>query len=157
MFHAPTLGRPGLCEILVKRIFILCARVKSTVRWFGFFQNCCSLFLIEFCKFIGWKCNLYPQNRGKKDTFMSQKLLYHWWMHKINFHKLPEISINCQKYIYKYPRAIILGTYPIFNDSFYLWTILGINFTLVSNTTTETPQVANFTCNNTIISRVGIF
>ena len=31
MFHAPTLGRLGLCEILVKRIFILCARVKSTM------------------------------------------------------------------------------------------------------------------------------
>ena len=56
-------------------------------------------------------------------------------MHKINFHKLPEISINCQKYIYKYPRAIIPGTYPIFNDSFYLWTILGINFTLVEGCT----------------------
>ena len=31
MFHARTVGRLGLWEILVKRIFILCARVKS--RW----------------------------------------------------------------------------------------------------------------------------
>ena len=44
VFHAPTLRRLGLCEILVKRIFILCARVKSSVRWFIFFQNCCSFF-----------------------------------------------------------------------------------------------------------------
>ena len=38
MFHAPTLRRLGLCEILEKRIFILCARVKSSVRLFGFFE-----------------------------------------------------------------------------------------------------------------------
>ena len=145
MFHARTLGRLGLWEILVKRIFILCARVKSRWLWFVFFKIVVVFFKLNFRKFIGWKCNLYPQNSGKKDKFMSQKLLYHWWMHKINFHKLPEIDRNCQKYIYKYPRAIILGTYPIFNDSFYLWTILGINFTLVIINTFHSRQSISWT------------
>ena len=38
MFHGRTLGRLGLWEILVKRIFILCARVKSTWLLFRVFQ-----------------------------------------------------------------------------------------------------------------------
>ena len=38
MFHARTLGRLGLWEILVKRIFILCARVKSRWQLFWFFE-----------------------------------------------------------------------------------------------------------------------
>ena len=38
MFHARTLLRLGLWEILVKRISILCARVKSRWLLFGFFE-----------------------------------------------------------------------------------------------------------------------
>ena len=90
MFHARTLGRLyiyiGLCEILVKRILILCARVKSTWRCFGFFE-----FLKkmgengEIVRFLWYFMVFRKRTYGELMSGLGKSLIFLWKVFTVPF------------------------------------------------------------------------